>query len=101
MIRQDDTKCLFLLSIVKLVSNHNVRHEVMEAKKKGEGNSIERLSETDDLHYFYSTRLGKGEAYKSFNKYRLKAIEKKEESLLLPRNCSFKKFLQFLVIYFL
>ena len=39
-------------------SNHNDRPEVIEARKKGEGNSVERLSETDDLHYFYSARLG-------------------------------------------
>ena len=40
------------------VSNHNDRPEIIEARGKGEGNSVERLSASDDLHYFYSARLG-------------------------------------------
>lgn len=39
-------------------TNHNNRPEIVEARMKGTGNSVERLSESDDLHYFYSARLG-------------------------------------------
>ena len=39
-------------------TNHNNRPEIIDARRKGVGNSVERLSESDDLHYFYSARLG-------------------------------------------
>lgn len=44
----------------RAVSNHNSRPEVLSARIKGEGHSIERLSESDDTNYFYSARLGEG-----------------------------------------
>lgn len=44
----------------RAVSNHNSRPEVLSARIKGEGHSIERLSESDDTNYFYSARLGDG-----------------------------------------
>lgn len=40
------------------ITNHNNRPEIIEARKKGEGNAVERLSESDDLHYFYSATSG-------------------------------------------
>lgn len=41
-----------------LASNHNSRPEVKEARLKGEGHTIERLSEGGDASYFYSALLG-------------------------------------------
>lgn len=40
------------------VKNHNDRPEIVEARKYGEGHAVERLSESDDVHYFYSAQLG-------------------------------------------
>lgn len=39
-------------------SNHNSRPEIINARTKGEGYAVERFSESDDLNYFYSARLG-------------------------------------------
>lgn len=39
-------------------TNHNDRPEIVDARRSGVGNSVERLSESDELHYFYSARLG-------------------------------------------
>lgn len=39
-------------------TNHNNRPEIVDARRDGVGNSVERLSQSDDLHYFYSARLG-------------------------------------------
>lgn len=39
-------------------TNHNNRPEIIDARRDGVGNSVERLSESDDLLYFYSARLG-------------------------------------------
>ena len=39
-------------------TNHNDRPEIKEARATGAGHSVERLSESDDVHYFYSARLG-------------------------------------------
>ena len=41
-------------------ANHAGRHEVMEARRKGSGFTVERHSESDDVDYFYSARLGDG-----------------------------------------
>ena len=41
-------------------SNHNNRPEIVDARRNGAGHSVERLSESDDLHYFYSASLGSG-----------------------------------------
>lgn len=40
------------------IRNHNNRPEVIEARTHGEGHSVERVSESDDRHYFYSAQLG-------------------------------------------
>lgn len=40
-------------------ANHNDRPEVIEAREKGVGYIVERLSENDGTEYFYSTKLGK------------------------------------------
>ena len=39
-------------------TNHNNRPEIIDARRDGVGNSVERLSESDDILYFYSARLG-------------------------------------------
>lgn len=39
-------------------SNHNSRQEVTAARSKGEGYAIVRVSEGDDISYFYSAMLG-------------------------------------------
>ncbi len=39
-------------------TNHNNRPEVLEARKNGTGHAVTRLSESDDVSYFYSARLG-------------------------------------------
>lgn len=41
-----------------LVSNHNFRPEVRDARRFGEGYAIERVSEGSDVSYFYSALLG-------------------------------------------
>ncbi len=41
-----------------LVSNHNFRPEVRDARRFGEGYAIERVSEGSDASYFYSALLG-------------------------------------------
>ena len=41
-----------------IASNHNSRPEVLAARARGEGHSLERLSESDECNYFYSARLG-------------------------------------------
>lgn len=41
-----------------LTSNHNSRPEVRDARLKGEGYAIERVSESDETSYFYSALLG-------------------------------------------
>ena len=43
---------------VASVSNHNGRPEIIGARKNGAGHAIERMSESDETHYFYSARLG-------------------------------------------
>ena len=40
-------------------TNHNDRPEIKEARATGAGHAVERVSESDDIHYFYSARLGK------------------------------------------
>lgn len=50
----DNNESLF----VAPATNHNDRPEIIDARRKGVGNSVERLSMSDDLHYFYSARLG-------------------------------------------
>lgn len=40
-------------------ANHNDRPEVIEAREKGIGYIVERLSENDGTEYFYSAKLGK------------------------------------------
>lgn len=40
------------------VSNHNSRPEVVAARAHGKGYAVERHSESDDVDYFYSARLG-------------------------------------------
>ena len=39
--------------------NHNDRPEVKAARASGAGHAVARLSESDDVNYFYSARLGK------------------------------------------
>ena len=39
-------------------ANHNSRPEIKDARAKGEGFAVERLSENDEINYFYSARLG-------------------------------------------
>lgn len=39
-------------------ANHNSRPEIKDARAKGEGFAVERLSENDDINYFYSARSG-------------------------------------------
>lgn len=41
-------------------ADHSGRPEVREARKKGSGFTVERHSESDDVDYFYSARLGDG-----------------------------------------
>ncbi len=40
--------------------NHNSRPEVVAARARGEGHSLERISESDECSYFYSASLGDG-----------------------------------------
>ncbi len=40
------------------VSDHNNRPEVVQARLNGEGHSLERHSQSDDVNYFYSAKLG-------------------------------------------
>lgn len=39
-------------------TNHNDRPEIKDARTYGAGHAVERLSESDDVNYFYSARLG-------------------------------------------
>lgn len=39
-------------------ANHNTRPEIIEARARGNGHSVERFSESDDAYYFYSALLG-------------------------------------------
>ena len=39
-------------------TNHNDRPEIKDARTNGAGHAVERLSESDDVNYFYSARLG-------------------------------------------
>ena len=39
-------------------TNHNDRPEIKDARVYGAGHAVERLSESDDVNYFYSARLG-------------------------------------------
>ena len=39
-------------------TNHNDRPEIKAARAYGAGHAVERLSESDDVNYFYSARLG-------------------------------------------
>lgn len=39
-------------------SNHNTRSEIISARAKGTGYTVERHSESDGIDYFYSARLG-------------------------------------------
>ncbi|MCH5174342.1 MAG: sensor histidine kinase [Prevotellaceae bacterium] len=39
-------------------TNHNDRPEIKDARAYGAGHAVERLSESDDVNYFYSARLG-------------------------------------------
>lgn len=39
-------------------SNHNNRQEIVSARLQGDGYALERVSESDDRHYFYSATLG-------------------------------------------
>ena len=39
-------------------TNHNDRPEIKEARATGAGHAVERLSASDDVHYFYSAQLG-------------------------------------------
>ena len=39
-------------------TNHNDRPEIKAARASGSGHAVERLSESDDVNYFYSARLG-------------------------------------------
>lgn len=39
-------------------SNHNTRSEIISARANGSGYTVERLSESDGIDYFYSARLG-------------------------------------------
>lgn len=38
-------------------ANHNTRPEVIEARANGTGHAVARLSQSDDMNYFYSARL--------------------------------------------
>lgn len=38
-------------------ANHNTRPEVIEARANGTGHAVARLSQSDDINYFYSARL--------------------------------------------
>lgn len=38
-------------------ANHNTRPEVIEARANGTGRAVARLSQSDDMNYFYSARL--------------------------------------------
>ncbi len=40
-----------------VTGNHNSRPEVIAARARGEGHSLERISESDECSYFYSARL--------------------------------------------
>ena len=40
------------------ITNHNDRPEIIDARTYGEGHAVERVSESDDIHYFYSAQLG-------------------------------------------
>lgn len=40
-------------------ANHNGRPEILRAREAGEGFTVERHSESDDIDYFYSARLGR------------------------------------------
>ncbi|MCH5306937.1 MAG: sensor histidine kinase [Prevotella sp.] len=44
--------------ISALSANHNNRPEIMDARASGAGHAVARLSESDDVNYFYSARLG-------------------------------------------
>lgn len=51
-------------------ANHNSRPEVIAARQSGEGNVIERLSESDETNYFYSAlRAGDGVIIRSAAPY--------------------------------
>lgn len=39
-------------------ANHNSRPEVADARKYGSGHSVARISQSDDVNYFYSALLG-------------------------------------------
>ena len=39
-------------------TNHNDRPEIREARASGTGHAVARLSESDEVNYFYSARLG-------------------------------------------
>ena len=41
-------------------TNHNNRPEIKAARASGAGHAVARLSESDDVNYFYSARLGDG-----------------------------------------
>ena len=43
---------------VRLSANHNDRPEIREARASGAGHAVARLSESDDVNYFYSARSG-------------------------------------------
>lgn len=38
-------------------ANHNTRPEVIEARANGTGHAVARLSQSDDINYFYSARI--------------------------------------------
>lgn len=38
-------------------ANHNTRPEVIDARANGTGHAVARLSQSDDMNYFYSARL--------------------------------------------
>lgn len=44
--------------IVVPQTNHNNRPEIRDAREYGAGHAVARLSESDDVNYFYSARLG-------------------------------------------
>lgn len=40
------------------IGNHNSRPEILKARTNGEGYAVDRLSENDEINYFYSAQLG-------------------------------------------
>ena len=40
------------------IGNHNSRPEILKARANGDGYAVDRMSESDEINYFYSAQLG-------------------------------------------